>query len=325
MSKPAVVFWLSLISLMAGLAACGPQADDKRTAVPMAAELPYSWTQVLDTAPWPKSYNYQLFTIHDTIWVFHPAGTWFSTDGSHWSSSPLKDVIGNQAFLDYVYFKDALIGLGYYKGNIAKHFFKPAIYQTRNFKTWDTLSPHSNLPARYFYHPFVFDGKIWIIGGEDELGEYADVWNSADAVHWTKQGDRLPFGPRSSSQIVRLRDTLYLLDNEVWRSDDALHWEQVTDEIVKGEKLFGYSALVFDDKIWLLGCNRNGQFTSEVLCSADGKTWLPMKAPWLPRGGIASTVFRNQIFMTGGKYGGTPEHTEFRYDNDLWTLEMKSK
>jgi len=27
--------------------------------------------------------------------------------------------------------------------------------------------------------------------------------------------------------------------------------------------------------------------------------------------------------MTGGKYGGTPDQPDFRYSNDVWTLERK--
>jgi hypothetical protein len=185
-------------------------------------------------------------------------------------------------------------------------------------KRWSKVQ--SNLPARFFYHPFVFENKIWIIGGEDMKRKYADIWNSADGITWIKQKDDLPFGKRSGSQVVQMNDRLYLLDNDVWVSTDALNWEKLTDEIVKGEQIFGYSAQVMDNKVWLLGCNRNGQFTSQVLVSSDGKTWIGMDAPWSPRGGIASTVYRGKIYMTGGKYGGTPNHPDFRYSNDLWVL-----
>ena len=111
--------------------------------------------------------------------------------------------------------------------------------------------------------------------------------------------------------------------NGIFQRRDGLNWQKVSDEIVKGEQIFGYSAQVFDNKIWLLGCNRNGQFSSQVLFSSDGKNWLTLTAPWLPRGGIAATVHNKKIYMTGGKYGGTPNHPDFRYDNDVWTLEKK--
>lgn len=285
--------------------------------------VPYVWTKLLDSADWKKNYNSQMFSIKDTLWTFHPDGNWFSTDGKNWTKSDLPNAIYNLAFLDYVQFKDAVYGLGYFEGNIERFTFKPEIYKTTDFKTWQTISNQSNLPKRFFYHPFVFSDKIWIIGGEDKDRQYADIWNSNDGIYWTKQKDDLPFGKRSNSQIVLLNGKLYLLNNDVWASSDGLNWEKVTGEIVKGEQIFGYSAQVFDNKIWLLGCNRNGQFSSQVLYSSDGKIWNTFAAPWSPRGGIAATIHKNKIYMTGGKYGGTPDHVEFRYDNDLWTLEKK--
>jgi hypothetical protein len=283
----------------------------------------YVWTKIADSANWKKSYNFQMFSIRDTLWTFHSDGNWFSANGINWTKSQLPNSIYNLAFLDYVQFKETVLGLGNFKGNTEQFIFKPEIYQTSDFKNWLTVSAQSNLPERFFYHPFVFDNKIWIIGGEDKVTKYPDIWNSADGVNWIKQKDNLPFGKRSGSQVVTLKNKLYLLNNDVWSSTDGLNWQKVTDEIVKGEQIFGYSALVFDNKIWLLGCNRNGQFSSQVLFSDDGKVWQTQNAPWLPRGGIAATVHKNKIYITGGKYGGTPNHPDFRYDNDIWTLEKK--
>jgi hypothetical protein len=282
----------------------------------------YVWTKLLDSADWKKSYNFQMFTIRDTMWVFHPDGNWFSTDGVGWKKSILTNSINNLAFLDYVIFNGSVYGLGYFDGNIETFTFRPEIHITTDMKRWSTLK--SNLPPRFFYHPFVFDNKIWIIGGEDKERKYADIWNSSDGTNWIKQKDDLPFGKRSGSQVVQMDGKLYLLDNDVWISTDALNWKKLTDEIVKGEQIFGYSAQIMDNKIWLLGCNRNGQFTSQVLVSSDGKNWVGMDAPWSPRGGIAATVFHGKIYMTGGKYGGTPNHPDFRYSNDVWVLETKN-
>lgn len=283
----------------------------------------YVWTKLLDSANWKKNYNFQMFSKNDTLWTFHPDGTWYSKDGKSWIKSTLPNSINNLAFLDYILFKGSIYGLGYFNGNIEQFEFKPEIYKTTNLKSWTTLSKASNLPKRFFYHPFVFNNKIWIIGGEDKSEKYGDIWNSEDGITWVKQKENLPFGNRSGSQIVTLNNKLFLLNNDVWSSTDGLNWEKVTDEIVKGEQIFGYSAQVFDNKIWLLGCNRNGEFSSQVLLSLDGKIWQTQNAPWLPRGGIAATVHKNKIYMTGGKYGGTANHPDFRYDNDVWTLEKQ--
>lgn len=284
------------------------------------SESKYVWTKQLESAPWRKNYNFQMFSHNDTIWTFHPDGNWYSIDFKEWVKSELPNSIFNLAFLDYVQFNGIIYGLGYFKGNIEKFDFKPQIYKTKDYKKWELISKTSNLPMRFFYHPFIFDNKIWIIGGEDKNTKYSDIWNSEDAILWTKQKENLPFGKRSGSQIVILNNVLYLLDNDVWSSKDGLNWQKVTDEIVKGEQIFGYSAQVFENKIWLLGCNRNGQFSNQVLFSSDGKNWNQQVAPWLPRGGIAATVHQGKIFITGGKYGGTPNHPSFRYDNDVWIL-----
>ena len=313
-----------LISL---LASCASQTNSNTSSQVDKSEKTtnssYVWTKLLDSAEWKKNYNFQMFSSRDTLWTFHPDGNWYSTDGINWTKSQLSNSIYNLAFLDYIQFNDAILGLGHFEGNIEQFSFKPEIYKTNDFNNWTTISKQSNLPKRFFYHPFVFDKKIWIIGGEDKDTKYSDIWNSTDGIHWIQQKQDLPFGKRSGSQIVLLNGKLYLLDNDVWVSTDALNWELVTNEIVKGEQIFGYSAQVYDNKIWLLGCNRNGQFSSQVLFSADGKNWQTQNAPWLPRGGIAATVHKNKIYMTGGKYGGTPNHPDFRYDNDVWTLEKK--
>jgi hypothetical protein len=177
------------------------------------------------------------------------------------------------------------------------------------------------LPQRFFYHPFVFRNRIWFVGGADANREYADVWSSSDGLNWSQRKNQLPFGPRSRSQVVHIGDWLYLLNHDVWRSRDALNWELVSPSIVPGQRIFGYTAIAFRDQIWLLGCNRNGEFSSQVLVSKDGRQWQSHLAPWKPRGGVAAAVHQGRLYITGGKYGGTPNHPEFRYDNDLWVLE----
>ena len=310
---------------MSSLLACSGPAGKPIAPATTPGKAPgseeYSWVKVLDTAPWRKSYNFQLLNIRDTLWAFHYDGNWFSADGSHWTKSTLPNAIGNLAFLDYLPFNNAVYGLGHFEGNIETFSFRPDIYQSRDLKTWQTISTSSNLPKRFFYHPYVFANKIWIAGGEDTSTKYADIWHSADAVFWIREKDHLPFGKRSGSQVVTLNGKLFLLDNDVWSSADGLNWTQETTEITKGEKLFGYTAVVFDNNIWLLGCNRNGQFASQVLISSDGKNWTRQSAPWSPRGAIAAAVFKNRIYMTGGKYGGTPNDPVFRYSNDVWMLQ----
>jgi hypothetical protein len=282
----------------------------------------YKWTELTADAAFPKGYNFQFMNIRDTIWALHAAGNWYSSDGKTWAKSILTNSINNAGFLDYVYFNNALYALGRFEGNIEKYKLTTEISRSTDMKNW-TVSKESNLPKRFFYHPFVFQNKIWIIGGSDDKQQYADIWNSTDGINWIKQADNLPFGKRDGSQFVFLNNKIYMLNNDVWSSADGITWKQETKEIAKGEEIFGYAAVVFDNKIWLLGCNRNGSFKSEVLVSDNGKTWSAQNAPWSPRGGIAACVYKGKIFMTGGKYGGTTDKPDFIYSNDVWSLEKQ--
>ena len=313
-----------LIVLIVAFTGCIGRSEKSSTTLTSILDEKYVWTKLSDSAEWKKSYNFQMFSIKDTLWIFHFDGNWYSIDGKEWKKSFLPNAIGNISFLNYIQFKDAVYGLGHFEGNIEKFSLENCIYRTTDLQHWDTIAKQSNLPRRFFYHPFVFNNKIWIIGGEDENRQYSDVWISVDGINWKKQKDNLSFGKRSRSQIVQLNNKLFLLDNDVWSSKDGLNWQKETSEILKGENVFGYKALVFDNKIWLLGCNRNGKFSSQVLTSTDGKTWHTEDAPLTPRGGIAASVYRGKIYMTGGKYGGTPDKPEFIYSNDVWMLEKRT-
>jgi hypothetical protein len=323
-----ILFILTLAFLISGCPSSQQTAQPSATMLPASdgLENSYRWTRLHESGPWPKSYNFQLFSMKDSLWVFHPGGNWYSTDdGFTWHRSPLANVIRNMAFLDYIPFGSGLFGLGRLEGNIERFDWKPHIYFTDFYQPrWDTLSKQSTLPARYFYHPFEFHGKLWILGGEYQDRTYNDLWSSENGVDWNRVKESVEPSPRANSQIVNLHDTLYLLNHDVWWSTDAIHWKKITDAIVAGQEIFGYQALVWDDQIWLLGCNRNGRFNSEILVSKNGKDWNAWQAPWSPRGGVAAVVHHDKIFMTGGKYGGTPDHVEFRYDNDLWVLEKQN-
>jgi hypothetical protein len=302
-----------------------PTAAKKPVAKHAATRGPktYRWFSLLDAAPYAKSHNLELFSVTGGMLLFHPDGVWKSDNGITWRKTGLKNIVTNCAFLDYVQFKGAIYALGTFDGNIEKFTLTSQIAVTTDFNTWDTLAQNSNLPARFSYHPFVYRDKLWIIGGSDGHQKFADAWTSDDAVVWTKVADSLPFGQRDGQRFVTYHDRLYMLDHDVWVSDDGLSWSKLADSI-SSAPVVGYSSIVFDGKIWLVGCDRDGKFTSELLSSTDGVTWTASNAPWTPRGGVATCVNKNQLIITGGKFGGQdPDHPVLEYVNDVWAMQAR--
>jgi hypothetical protein len=62
--------------------------------------------------------------------------------------------------------------------------------------------------------------------------------------------------------------------------------------------------------------------SSAIAVSRDGIHWIPKDAPWTPRGGPATAVFKGGLFMTGGKCSVTKNGTQqFIYNNDVWYMK----
>lgn len=299
----------------------------------------YTWNKVTAAASYPQSYNYPVFVMNGEMRAINGQG-WSSKDGKNWTKTGLPDIGLNAAYQKFVQFKDAIYALGTMKGNYLNMKLSTKISRTADFKTWETLAQKSNLPERVFYGATVFRGRIWLIGGFDGKNYYNDVWTSTNGVNWQRIAEKTSWTPRNISRLFVFKDRLWFIgggvidgertdnpnsEKEVWSSADGIYWTQV--EVNAPRKLAG-TPVVFDDKLWLIGANRNdGNFSSAVFLSADGKTWQEQSAPWSPRGGTVVWVFDDKLYMTGGKYSytGTNGEIRFVYSNDIWSMSKKTE
>ncbi len=144
---------LSIILLFFLFASCNGKTKGTKSQTDESSTSPkaeYQWSELTANADFRKAYNFQLFSIRDTLWVMHHDGTWFSLDGINWKKSPLTNVLKDNAFLDYVWFKNSLYSIGTFEGNVEHYKFTTAISRSSNMKTWESLASASNLPQRFF-------------------------------------------------------------------------------------------------------------------------------------------------------------------------------
>jgi len=173
-----------------------------------------------------------------------------------------------------------------------------------------------------------------LMGGYDGKRYYNDVWNSADGVRWQRVTEHAAWSPRNIGGAgVVFKDRIFLIGggvidgerdanpragHEIWSSSDGTNWTLVTDRTARG---WGGTPVVFDGKLWLVGANRDGNFSGAVMMSADGASWQEESAAWLPRGAATAWVFDEKLYITGGKYSevvnGEPK---FIYRNDVWRM-----
>lgn len=203
-------------------------------------------------------------------------------------------------------------------------------------KDWTLVTESAPWPSRIGHTSVVFDGKIWIIGGEDsEPSSYNDVWYSEDGVSWTAATLSAPWSARSNHTSVVHNGKIWVIGgriNDVWYSEDGVTWtaatlsapwdDQFTSESSEHRRA-KHSSVVFDGKIWLIAGETGKEYvdgdfrTNDVWYSEDGTTWTPtiLAAPWSIRCDHTLAVYDNKIWVIGG---WNPTWTSGEEKNDVW-------
>lgn len=218
------------------------------------------------------------------------------------------------------------------------------VFSSTDGKNWKLISPQDYTtttkwsPRLHFGSNTVyFNNKIWVIGGGmgSGSGDEKEVWSSVDGVNWTLMTNN---GPDSiNHNVVVFNNKIFILNAELDKvsySSDGINWS------VPYPAPWGYrawaSAVVFQNKIWVMGGMDNGIFKNDIWSSSDGLNWthidtnLSLKgiqnAPWEARGQHTSLVFNNKIWVLGGcgSNSGCPNITDIWSSPDgiNWTLVL---
>lgn len=182
----------------------------------------------------------------------------------------------------------------------------------------------------------VFDGSLWMAGGQDLFGypddyvHHNDVWRTEDGVHWTEVvGDAPPSETRWAGcgvldGLVEFHGEMWLvgcareredavghsMSNEVWSTTDGAAWRRHADPPWVGK--IWPNVVVWDDKLWILfgytyGDPANGWSAgnaNEAWYSEDGETWrsLPPDAPVPGSHAQGVAVTGDALVLAGGNY-----------------------
>jgi hypothetical protein len=75
--------------------------------------------------------------------------------------------------------------------------------------TWTQATASAAFSARYYHSSAVFNGKMWVIGGQDGTGTRNDIWYSTDGSAWTQLSSFTGFSPRYGQSSL-------VFNNELW-------------------------------------------------------------------------------------------------------------
>jgi len=183
---------------------------------------------------------------------------------------------------------------------------------------FDRRSQHTSL---------VFNSKIWIIGGANNISSLSDVWSSTDGITWTQATASAGFGQRSGHASVVYDNKIWVIGgysggkkNDVWYSTDGATWAQATGNAAFSARQY-LTCSVFDNKMWVIGGYQDGAgssgYLNDVWYSTDGITWTQTTASagFSKRYNHASVEFDNSIWVIGGC---GPIGTGYGDNNDVW-------
>ncbi|WP_165389039.1 kelch-like protein [Aquimarina brevivitae] len=188
-------------------------------------------------------------------------------------------------------------------------------FTTRNLNLTDNLViENATFPGRRNHSSVVFDGKIWVIGGQQDLATNSasnDVWFSEDGSTWTAATLSAPFTARANHTSVVFDNKIWVIGgfdaaanyrNDVWFSSDGINWSEATADAPFSARL-GHSSVVYDNKIWVISGRSAAGYESDGWYSTDGITWVPAteSADFIGRTGHSTVVFDNEMWMICGR------------------------
>lgn len=271
-------------------------------ALPAAADAAseYRWVKITLEAPFAPRDGAGALVYKDRMWLI---GGWNNLDKAYFPRACVNDVWSTADGAAWVMERPNTFG-------------RPEFDAARE---WE---------GRHTAGYVVFQGKMWIVGGDPLQGHYQnDVWNSADGRNWTQvnRGAPVPWGPRVLFHTLVFGNKIWVMGgqttpqfapaaeqfyNDIWNSEDGIHWNRVVPE---GEHwcprgLIGGQA-VFKDRMWILGGGTydtpavpERRFFNDVWSSPDGVSWecLVRQAPWHPREYHDVAVFDGRMWVMEG-------------------------
>lgn len=166
------------------------------------------------------------------------------------------------------------------------------VWSSGNGSSWTQATSGASFGGRYGSEVLTYNGKMWLIGGNQSNALKNDVWNSSDGVNWTQVLANGPAGPtqfstREDFGAVVFNNLMWVIGgapgplNDVWSSPDGITWTNVLANgpanVNHFDPRWGFAITVHNNRIWILGgakeTPRPTNAFSDVWSSPDGINW----------------------------------------------------
>nr|WP_273568782.1 hypothetical protein [Maribacter sp. Hal144] len=106
--------------------------------------------------------------------------------------------------------------------------------------------------------------------------------------------------------------------NDIWYSENGANWSQATGEAPFSARNL-HMALVFNDKMWVIGGQTSQTGENDVWYSNDGMNWIQATsaASFSKRVQNTVTMFDNKLWVIGG-YSSHGDSSILEVNDDIW-------
>jgi len=163
-----------------------------------------------------------------------------------------------------------------------------------------------------------FGDKLWAV---EPAAPQKFAFTSADGVRWTRTPANAAWGERYRPAVAFFKGRMWFFGgrsgtvqnptfhDDVWSSENGADWKRVTPSAGWTPR-WDHSALIFGDKLWVLGGFGRDGYADDIWFTPDGVNWTRAteKAPWSKWKYRSFVVFRDRIWAIG-----------FHVGNDVWS------
>lgn len=176
-----------------------------------------SWETVAEKSNLPRRIFYGATVFKDKIWLVggfdgknYYNDVWNSADGVSWTRVAEKAAFTERNVSRIIVFKDKIwiIGGGVIDGDkVLNSNSDQEIWSSNDGINWTQSA--NNSTDKLSGTPVVFDGKLWLIGGNRNDGNFANaLYVSADGENWKEQS--APWSPRGGTVAWVFKDKLLM-------------------------------------------------------------------------------------------------------------------
>ena len=268
--------------------------------------------------------------MQNDVWSSMDGGSWREdTSSANWTARELHQVVAHRGRM---YLLGGVVATGQTSTENRND-----VWSSADGVTWerDKANNGAGWTARGGHQALVHKGRMYVLGGRDDVGHRNDVWSSADGKNWEEETGSAGW-VLALYQAVAHNGRMYVTggynNSGVWSSADGKSWR--FDGNAAWGKRHLHQAVSHAGRLYVLGGierveKDNNRVVDErrndVWSSLDGRIWEQEKADnnafWTRRDRHQALSRDGFLYVLGGNANGLRKDVWSSSDGKIWDEE----